>query len=394
MNRTIFCIRKCSSLYSEARFLSVLLAFAILCNFVACSEDSPTIPTEILALRLIQSSSDSNAGNSGENSSAGETTGEGQTRDLKVFCNYESKYIHKDAVVTFTSTETGVEISVGTSSDSNATEPDSWAVASTYTFTSTGTVKLFATITRDGSTIGKNFDFTYEVVDQYPIDTEESISKDDSSLIAWADGHVGLSYGADVADLWKTPAKAYGSATGNNMDIVSLGNHGEITLTFSSGIKNGSGFDFVVFENAFESGGSGKMFAELAYIEVSSDGTNFLRFDNVSRTPGPVGGYGALDMRNIYGYAGQHPNAYGTSKGTPFDLDWLRNKEKVVNGMVDLNNIFYVKIVDISGAPDDSEAPTYYPSYDSFDTIIHDAYKTWGSGGFDLEAVGVIHNAN
>ena len=139
-------------------------------------------------------------------------------------------------------------------------------------------------------------------------------------------------------------------------------------------------------------------FLELATVEVSSDGSNFVRFDSVSYTPGPVGGYGTIDPANIYGLAGAQLNAYGPSFGTPFDLSWLKNKKEVVQGIVDIHSITHVRIVDISGTDketdiDNDGTPEYYPCHDSFGNIIHDAYKTWGSGGADIEAVGVINTA-
>lgn len=194
------------------------------------------------------------------------------------------------------------------------------------------------------------------------------------------------------------PEKALGPVTGNNFDIVSLGDMdqseidawkadpanapgpGEITLSFDNAIYNGSGYDFAVFENGFYSGGN--LFAELGYVEVSSNGTDFARFGSVSLTPGPVGGYGTIDPTNVYNLAGKHPNAYGTSEGTGFDLDDLLDNALVLDGLVDLNNINYIKIVDIPGSGD---------FLDSQGNPIYDSWVTWGSGGVDLEAVGAIN---
>lgn len=96
-----------------------------------------------------------------------------------------------------------------------------------------------------------------------------------------------------------TPRKALGpvSRTNNFSDIVSLGDldqkqidagvqPGEITLSFESGISDGSGADFAVFENGFDNRGS--IFGELAYVEVSSDGKHFARFESDSLTGKPV----------------------------------------------------------------------------------------------------------
>jgi len=54
-----------------------------------------------------------------------------------------------------------------------------------------------------------------------------------------------------------------------------------------------------------------------------------------------------------------------------------------------LNNITHVKIVDIIGGTSETDTTIYY---DSFSQIIYDPYPTVQSAGFDLDAVGVIHN--
>jgi len=79
--------------------------------------------------------------------------------------------------------------------------------------------------------------------------------------------------------------------------------------------------------------------------------------------------------------AGKHANAYGDSWGTPFDLSWLAGHPLVSGGQLNLNAVTHVRIVDIPGNGsflDTTGAP------------IFDAWTTIGSGGFDLEAVGVI----
>ena len=194
------------------------------------------------------------------------------------------------------------------------------------------------------------------------------------------------------------PERALGAVTGDNFDIVSLGDMdaseiaawqadpatnpgpGQITLSFSNSIFNGAGHDFAVFENGFGSGGG--VFAELGYVDVSTDGVNFARFDSVSLTPGTVGGYGSIDPTDVHNLAGKHINAYGDSWGTGFNLEDLLTNDLVLSGLVDLNDINYVRIVDIPGSGDFT---------DSQGNPIYDSWPTWGSGGVDLEAVGAIN---
>ena len=74
-------------------------------------------------------------------------------------------------------------------------------------------------------------------------------------------------------------AEALGFAEGNSSHITSLGDGGQITLTFDQPIADGPGFDLAVFENSFSD-----TFLELAFVEVSTNGSDFVRFPAVSLT--------------------------------------------------------------------------------------------------------------
>jgi hypothetical protein len=175
--------------------------------------------------------------------------------------------------------------------------------------------------------------------------------------------------------------------TGLNTDVVSLGDLsaaqiasgtpvGTLTLYFSHPIQNLDGADFVVFENSFIASfgtggyGVGGVDADLAYVEVSSDGVNFVRFPSQSLTPGAVGMYGTIDPTNVYNLVGKHVNAYGQSWGTPFDLS-----------EVGLSSISFIRIVDIPGSG---------AFLDSSGRPIYDAWETIDSAGVDIEAIGTI----
>ena len=54
----------------------------------------------------------------------------------------------------------------------------------------------------------------------------------------------------------------------------------------------------------------------------------------------------------------------------------------VVNGLVDVDEINYVRLIDIPGTG---------AFKDSLGNSIYDASVTTGSGGFDLEAIGVLN---
>ena len=218
----------------------------------------------------------------------------------------------------------------------------------------------------------------------------------------WATGHDYQPFDYDEIynynPMFADPENTLGPVTGNNGDIASLGDMdateiaawkadpvnnpgpGQLTLSFDNPIFNGTGYDFAAFENGFGSGGG--IFAELGYVDVSTDGVNFARFDSVSLTPDPVGGYGTIDPTDVYNLVGKHVNAYGDSWGTGFDLDELLDNDLVLAGLVDLNDINYIRIADIPGSGD---------FLDSQGNPIYDAWPTWGSGGVDFEALGGIN---
>lgn len=205
--------------------------------------------------------------------------------------------------------------------------------------------------------------------------------KDSSAFVAWATGcQLQLGW-QDIADttLGHTAVGDNTSAIGNaNGSIVSLGDGGVATLTFTKPIINGQGFDFAVFENGFSTGG-GKAFLELAFVEVSSDGVNFVRFPATSHIPDSVQlAMEGVDCALINNLAGKYVSGYGT----PFDLEELIGEPNL-----DVNNISYVRIIDVVGSVNDM-----YATYDSEGNKVNDPYPTpFPSSGFDLDAVGVIN---
>jgi hypothetical protein len=203
-----------------------------------------------------------------------------------------------------------------------------------------------------------------------------AISKDSSSIVEWVSSYFNYQIGSGVDATFQTPLKALGPAVGDSFDIVSLGNGGSITLGFANPIADGPGFDFAVFENSFSD-----TFLELGWVEVSSDGVNFARFSGISFTPSPVGSFGAVDPTNIDGFGGKYRQGFGT----PFDLSMLTGAPGL-----DVNSISFVRILDIIG---DGSQFDNYPVAFGGPHPIYDPNPTSGSGGFDLDAIGVLNVA-
>ncbi len=203
------------------------------------------------------------------------------------------------------------------------------------------------------------------------------IHKDSSVFRSWAGGWTDMKYGSGLAgDRFKKPENALGKSDAESSCIstgfVSLGTGGSIVMTFGNPVTDGNGSDFAVFaEHGTDT------WLELAFVEVSSDGENFVRFDSLSLNQGNT--FGSDDPSLISGFAGK----YRTGYGTPFDLSSLADKPEVKNGKVNLKNIISVRIIDA----------VYGQDRDSKGNIIYDGYYYTPStrAGFDLDAVGVIH---
>lgn len=214
-----------------------------------------------------------------------------------------------------------------------------------------------------------------------------ALSKDSSIFINWAnDGIAFPGYrnianpGADRASVG-TIESALGKA--GTSGVLSLGDAGVAILTFERPITNGVGPDFAVFENGFRVINTNKDYLEFAFVEVSSDGNNFYRFpaEYVGDTVNQVTSFQTTDTKNYHNLAGK----YWSGFGTPFDLEELNN----LSGL-DITHITHVKIIDVVGTIN-----LLYASRDSKGKKINDPYPTdFASGGFDLDAVGVINQAD
>lgn len=209
-----------------------------------------------------------------------------------------------------------------------------------------------------------------------------AVYKDDISISFWAnDVKLNRSW-QNIADtiLGKTTVGNETSALGpaNNL-FVSLGDNGSAIVTFPFTIYNESGFDFAIFENGFAQNNDSLnfYFMELALVEVSENGTDYIPFYSISNldTITPIGSFGTSDCSKVNNLAGKYPLNYGT----PFDIDELG-----------LDSIVSIKIIDAVGSLD-----SLYSVYDSEGNKINDPFPTpFPSSGFDLNAVAALNQKN
>lgn len=206
------------------------------------------------------------------------------------------------------------------------------------------------------------------------------VALDDPRIVAWAHRMVSVVWGEDLSGEWKAPERALGPASGNIMDVVSLGRGGRITYETALPVIDRAGPDFAVFGNSHSD-----YFLELAFVEVSSDGERFVRFPNASLTAEPVPAFGRVDPTMVDGFAGK----YRVGWGVPFDLADLRGLDGAE--YLDFNNIRHIRLVDVVGGTD--ERFTSLPqSRDSHGRLVHDPFPTVGSAGFDLDGIAVFHS--
>lgn len=157
--------------------------------------------------------------------------------------------------------------------------------------------------------------------------------------------------------------------------VISLGDSGSITLYFPNPIVNREGYDFAVFENAFNDS-----FLELAHVEVSLDGVKFYRIpsESITQTQEQTSAFGSTKAEEIHNLAGKYRMPFGT----PFDISDLDTTEPFFP-----TEFYWVRIQDVVGCINPR-----YGTTDSKGRIINDPWPTnFSSSGFDLDAVGVIH---
>lgn len=222
---------------------------------------------------------------------------------------------------------------------------------------------------------------------QAPLSGHHAVHKDDTLIKAWATGAVFEPGWIQITDttLGRVSSGNISNVLGKaGFNLISMGDGGVITFTFDAPIVNAEGPDFLVFENGFlKQDDSTLAFLELAFVEVSSNGIDFVRFPATCHIPDTVqqDNFSFTYAEHVNNLAGK----YIMNWGTPFDLEELKNEPNL-----DINKITHVRIIDVIGILDDSLG-----SRDKDGRLINDPFPTpFPSSGFDINAVGVLHNAD
>jgi len=173
-------------------------------------------------------------------------------------------------------------------------------------------------------------------------------------------------------------ALATGQADGA---VVSLGDGGYAEFTLTTPLRDRDGADFAVFENGFFSPMDNGYFLELAVVEVSSNGTDFVRFPahSLVDTTTQVGPFQVMDPTQLNNLAGKYASGYGV----PFDLFELNGSPNL-----DILAITHIRVIDVVG--DITASAT---ARDTAGNPINDPWPTdFTSSGFDLDALAFLQN--
>lgn len=185
----------------------------------------------------------------------------------------------------------------------------------------------------------------------------------------WADGLAAYIPGAFAGyGVDRLPGVVLGRPRGRGalrggVHTLSLGNGGSVTLSFRDNVLfDGPGDDLIVFENAFFVGDEGgAIFEELAWVEVSTDGRDWVRF-----------GYDPVTRE---GLAGREP-VYSSPRNDIDPLSPEAGGDRFDLAQTGLSFVRFVRIIDVDGAifdPGDVVAPG-------------------SKGGFDLDAIAAINS--
>lgn len=179
-----------------------------------------------------------------------------------------------------------------------------------------------------------------------------------------------------------------------SLHVLSLGAGGSVTVGFGEDVVDGPGADIIVFENGFVVPGTTDVFSEAVYVEVSSNGADYVRFPSRYRGPvGPLPQYGGVAPGSYSGLAGGLPVLADVTSNTidpldptvaggeAFDLTDLASAPAVLAGVIDLSAISHVRLVDVVAGL-------------STDSMGNPIFDNGGNGSADVDAVGAINRTS
>lgn len=193
------------------------------------------------------------------------------------------------------------------------------------------------------------------------------------SVVAFSPGS-NAGYGADSLPQIVLGLPRGGGELEGSLDVVSLGNSGQITLSFEDNIiVDGPGPDFTVFENPFfVAGDSLNRYIETALVEVSQDGICYHRFP-FDILPGiePPG-----NPHRYAGFAGVDPVM--SNDGIPDPTDpLLSGGDQFDLEEVGLPNVRFIRIIDTGSDTYDEDG----------DLVTDTGLDLPPQAGFDLDAI-------
>lgn len=270
-------------------------------------------------------------------------------------------------------------------------------------------------------------------------DYNQGILSNDARIVSWATGWQdyvqpdtnsgGFSHNnsnqVDSIDHAILGAPTDFTISGTTKHVLSLGHGASITLTFGQPVPRQGGWNFAVFNNAFlstapglvgRSGGTNFVYdghgtnlapvtrgdnfvwTKPAFVDVSSDATNWARFPVTywntdilfqASVPDDTDHWLSQDVTMIDGLAGKSILQYGT----PLSLSALTNAPQVISGSVNLDNIRYIRLTDAIGdgsTTDQYGNAIYSPYYDG--TLLPAFVPTPDSStdGFCLRGVAIL----
>lgn len=270
-------------------------------------------------------------------------------------------------------------------------------------------------------------------------DYNQGIQSNDVRIVGWATGwlnyiqpdpnsggycHNSAGQSDSISNAILGPPTDF-TMNGTTDHVLALGHGSSITVTFGGPIPNGSGWNFAVFENSFldssaalagRGGGTNYVYfnsgtnlvpvargdnfiwTKLAFVDVSSDDTNWARFPATylntdllfqASVPDSPQHWLSQDATMINGLAGTTALQYGQ----PFSLSVLTNNPNVLSGAVNLNNIRYIRLTDVIGngsTTDQFGNAIYSPYYDGTQLPSLVAAPDSATDGFCLRGVATL----